>query len=142
MKTTATRRFQFCMGHRVYNHESKCRNLHGHNYVVLITAEGIDSELDPLGRVIDFSEMKEMAKWCEANWDHGFLLYKEDSEAIKAVSSMPSQKMAFLDVNPTAENIASFLLKEVGPALFSKKGIRITKVVVWETENCFAEVAL
>ncbi len=36
---TATRRVQFCAGHRVHRHESKCRNLHGHNYVAFFTAE-------------------------------------------------------------------------------------------------------
>ena len=50
---TCTRRIQFCAGHRVMGHEGKCRNLHGHNYVVFVTAQA--DELDSVGRVIDFS---------------------------------------------------------------------------------------
>ena len=34
MKLTCTRRLQFCAGHRVYGHESKCANVHGHNLAV------------------------------------------------------------------------------------------------------------
>lgn len=142
MKTMASRRFQFCAGHRVNKHESKCRNLHGHNYVVLITAEGIERELDPLGRVIDFSVLKKMAYWCEENWDHGFLFHEEDYETQTALNAMNEQKRYAMKENPTAENMALHLLHDIAPILFTPHGVRVTKVVVWETENCYAEASL
>ena len=72
MKTTATRRLQFCAGHRVHDHESECRNLHGHNYVVFLTAASTsDDPLDKLGRVIDFGVLKEkFGAWIDEWWDH------------------------------------------------------------------------
>ena len=139
MSITATRRFQFCAGHRVHNHESKCRNLHGHNYVVLVTASG---ELDELGRIIDFGELKRMALWCEENWDHGFILKRDDNEARTAIALMSEQKKYLMTENPTAENMAGYLLRDVAPVLFAGTGVTITKVTVWETENCFAEASL
>ena len=82
---TCTRRIQFCAGHRVKNHESKCRNLHGHNYVVWITAK-LDAGTDELGRVVDFSVLKaRIGGWIEDAWDHGFILWDQDDEAIAAV---------------------------------------------------------
>src|SRR5262249_22784820 len=54
---TATRRIQFAAGHRVFGHEGKCRYLHGHNFVALVTAAADD--LDAVGRVIDFGVLKE-----------------------------------------------------------------------------------
>ena len=70
---TCTRRFQFCAGHRVHRHESKCRNLHGHNYVLFVTVTA--PELDSLGRVIDFSIIKGLVgDWIDSKWDHGFIL--------------------------------------------------------------------
>ena len=43
-----TRRIKFDAGHRVHLHESKCRNAHGHQYIVFIYATA--ENLDKLGR--------------------------------------------------------------------------------------------
>jgi 6-pyruvoyltetrahydropterin/6-carboxytetrahydropterin synthase len=146
----AVRRLQFCAGHRVYKHESKCAYLHGHNYVVFFHAKvqsdakekrGGGAGLDQLGRVIDFAVLKErFAPWIEANWDHGFILWEKDEEAIAALKQVSEQKLFLLKANPTAENMAIYLLQVVAPAVLSGSGVEVTKVVLWETENCFVEV--
>jgi 6-pyruvoyltetrahydropterin/6-carboxytetrahydropterin synthase len=144
----AVRRLQFCAGHRVHKHESKCANLHGHNYVVFLHAKaradaGQNSKggLDELGRVIDFGVLKDkFAPWIEKNWDHGFILWQEDAEAIAALKHMSSQKLFLLEANPTAENIALHILRVVAPAVLKDCHVELTKVVLWETENCFVEV--
>lgn len=145
MLISATRRLQYAIGHRVFRHESKCRHLHGHNYVFFLTAESIEdgspAGLDPLGRVIDFGVLKELfGSWLETNWDHGFLLWDADDEAIAAIRMLPGQKYSLLPYNPTAENMARFLLDEIGPKLLVNRNIRLVKVVVYETENCIVEV--
>lgn len=138
---TCTRRIQFCAGHRVMGHEGKCRNLHGHNYVVFVTAQA--DELDSVGRVIDFSVLKEkVGGWIDEHWDHGFVLWHEDYEAIAAVTYSPDQKVAFMPTNPTAENMADYLLRNACPIVLKGTGVVVTKVVVWETENCYAEATL
>ncbi len=135
------RRVQFCAGHRVYAHESKCRNLHGHNYVAFFHAMS-PSGLDALGRVIDFGVLKErLGGWIEDHWDHGMILWKEDPEALAAARTIPDQKLYLLDRNPTAENLATELLHCVAPRALADTGVIVTKVVIWETENCFVEVA-
>ena len=64
MPITATRRLQFAAGHRVHGHEGKCRHLHGHNFVVFLTAAA--ENLDAVGRVIDFGVLKErIGGWIE-----------------------------------------------------------------------------
>jgi 6-pyruvoyltetrahydropterin/6-carboxytetrahydropterin synthase len=136
---TAVRRIQFCAGHRVQQHESKCRNLHGHNYVAFFHAQS-DAGLDPLGRVIDFGVLKErLGAFIEQHWDHGFILWREDTEAIDAVKRVAGQKLSLLEVNPTAENMALHLLHEVCPRALEGTRVRVVKVVLWETENCFVE---
>lgn len=135
---TCTRRIQFCAGHRVYNHESKCRNLHGHNYVAFFDAAA--PKLDGIGRVVDFSVLKErIGGWIDEKWDHGFLLWEEDSDAIAAVSGMVGQKLYFMPSNPTAENMAHHLLVDICPTLLEGTGVTITGVRIWETENCYAD---
>lgn len=161
-QVTAVRRLQFCAGHRVYKHESKCANLHGHNYVLFLharaasdtvdtgggtardagndAARDIDG-LDSLGRVLDFGQLKSLfAPWIEENWDHGFILYKEDAEGLAAMNQMSKQKLFVMDKNPTAENMALYILNELAPRLLAGSGVELTAVELWETENCFARV--
>lgn len=72
-----TRRFEFDYGHRVLGHEGKCRHLHGHRGRAEVTVSA--SELDDLGRVIDFSVIKEkVGSWIDEHWDHNLLLHPED----------------------------------------------------------------
>jgi 6-pyruvoyltetrahydropterin/6-carboxytetrahydropterin synthase len=138
---SCVRRIQFCCGHRVHRHESKCANLHGHNYVAFFHATA--PALDPLGRVIDFGVLKaRLGEWIDVEWDHGFVLWNEDAAAIGAMDAMPGQKLYLMDRNPTAENMALHLLHDVAPALMEGTGVRVTRVVLWETENCYAEVSL
>lgn len=135
----AVRRIQFCAGHRVMNHESKCRNMHGHNYVALFHAEADD--LDNLGRVIDFSVLKEcIGGWIDENWDHGFIFYNIDDEVRYALNMVPNQKVYEMDSNPTAENMGLHLLHVVCPQVLNNTGVKVTKVEIWETENCKVEV--
>lgn len=133
---TCTRRLQFCAGHRVFRHESKCHNIHGHNYVVEIKA--VASELDSLGRVIDFSVIKEiMGAWIEENWDHGFLVYASDTVARDMLLKLGT-KTYVMESNPTAENMAIYL-HALGNKLLAQDEVRVLSVVVHETENCWAE---
>jgi 6-pyruvoyltetrahydropterin/6-carboxytetrahydropterin synthase len=134
------RRVQFCAGHRVWNHESKCAHLHGHNYVAFFHATA--DALDSLERVIDFSELKSrLGGWIDSHWDHGFILNRDDREAIDAVRAIPGQKLYLIKGNPTAENLAHYLLQCVARSQLRGSGVDIVKVVLWETENCYAEVA-
>lgn len=145
---TCTRRIQFCAGHRVMEHESKCRHVHGHNYVVYITAQ--TPKLDKQGRVIDFSFIKELfGGWIDRNWDHGFIRHKDDYAVLKALSAFEiaeateaekiTQKQYPLPYNPTAENMARYLGEEVPKYVTLPENVSIVKVVVCETENCSAE---
>jgi 6-pyruvoyltetrahydropterin/6-carboxytetrahydropterin synthase len=134
---TCTRRLTFCAGHRVMGHENKCRNLHGHNYVVKVEAEA--DSLDKLGRVVDFGVIKAtIGSWIEDSWDHGFLVFRDDLEVINALRLVPGQKVFLAEWNPTAENIAGHLLHVAGE-LLAPFGVAVRSVVVWETENCAAE---
>ena len=51
-----TREISFCYGHRLLNYSGKCKNLHGHNGVAVVTIEA--QELDELGMVTDFAAIK------------------------------------------------------------------------------------
>lgn len=136
-----SRRIQFCAGHRVMGHENKCAGLHGHNYEALFfaTADGLDS----LGRVIDFGVLKEkLGRWIDDHWDHAMILFEQDSEAIQAVQNLSSQRLYLLPSNPTAENMARYLLQTICPRVMEGTGVTIRRIVLQETPNCSAEVKL
>ncbi|MBC7474764.1 MAG: 6-carboxytetrahydropterin synthase [Candidatus Sericytochromatia bacterium] len=137
---TCKRRIQFCAGHRVFEHEGKCKNIHGHNYVLWIYAR--TKELDALGRVIDFSVLKEkIGTWIDENFDHTFIVYKNDT-IVEDIVRINKKKPYILDSNPTAENIALHLLYEIIPPLMADTGITVYKLELFETENCAVEVSL
>lgn len=135
------RRIKFCAGHRLHRHGGKCEFFHGHNYVAdfHVTAD----EIDDVGRVIDFGDLKRLCKgWLDENWDHGFLLNEADQNGIDAIKQVEPSKYYLLPYNPTAENMATYLLHEVCPKLFAGTGVTANRVVVWETDESFAEASL
>lgn len=135
---TASRYHDISCGHRVFGHESKCANLHGHNYRVTFEVEG---ELDSLGRVADFSVIKQLlAMWLEDNWDHKFILWEQDP-AVPAMQAIDST-LVVTPFNPTAENLAQFILEVVGPAQLAGTGVTLVKVTVEETRKCSATARL
>ncbi len=141
MRISASRILKFDAGHRVVNHESKCATLHGHEYKAHIYAQS--DALDKLGRVIDFGVLKEkIGAWIDENWDHTMILWSEDP-ALEHVLKCPGYKQPYImDRNPTAENLAEFLLTVICPKLLAGSGVEVTKIVLYETTNCFVEVSL
>lgn len=142
MKTliTADRYHDFSYGHRVYGHESVCGEFHGHNGRVYFTIQA--PELDEVGRVMDFAIIKTLlCQWIEDNWDHKFLLYEKDfllpvceEAGIPGIISVP--------FNPTSENMAGYLVEEVGPKQLQGTGAKLVKAVFEETRKCSATVKL
>jgi len=132
------------MGHRVPNHKSKCRNLHGHHYTIevgvddkVITARGLSDE----GMVIDYGDLKQiMIEEIDNKLDHGFLMYNEDELANyfdEELLEKMKMKIIFINVIPTAENIARYLFDLIKARLL-KVGIKIKHVKVWETPTSAA----
>jgi len=136
MRLTATRRIEFSAGHRVLREGSKCKQFHGHNYVVELTALGLDSETDPLGRVIDFALVKKkLGGWVNENWEGGFIIWKDDTQGLMALAQIADQKMFVLERPPTPEHIARHLLDVVASDVLRGSGITVVKVQIWETPS-------
>ncbi len=140
MNTTCTRRIEFDAAHRVMEHESKCRHLHGHRYGVEATFAAGD--LDRLGRVIDFGTIRDtLGGWIDTHWDHATILNEKDRALGDAIAAKTGQTIFYLPGNPTAEHMAQYLLSEVCPKLFGSSGARCTRIRLYETPNCYADAA-
>lgn len=139
-KIHAVRQLKFDAGHRVVNHESKCRSLHGHEYKLHLFAQA--DALDSLGRVIDFSVLKNIVgTWVDENWDHTMILFEKDPDLEKLKSCDKAKPIFIMKTNPTAENMALYLLNEVCPQLLRGTGVVVNKIRLDETSNCYVEVS-
>lgn len=138
---TLMRRIKFCAGHRLFEHGGKCENFHGHNCIADFFVQG--EEQDKVGRVVDFVHLKAKCKgWIDKHWDHGFLVYEGDSNAIDALRLVQPSRLFLLPYNPTAENMARYLLEEASPNFFPNGEGRVVRVRIWETDESYAEAAL
>ena len=137
---TVERYHDISMGHRVVGHESKCRHLHGHNYRIHFACSA--SELDPLGRVIDFSEIRDrLCMWLEEHWDHRMMIWSEDPLLPELQRLVPGD-LCIVPFNPTAEQIAIHLVSVVGPEQLKGSGITLLECRVEETRKCSAAYRL
>jgi 6-pyruvoyltetrahydropterin/6-carboxytetrahydropterin synthase len=125
-----TREIPFCYGHRLLHYQGKCKNLHGHNGVAVITIQS--QSLDDLGMVMDFSDIKHVvSRWIDDTLDHRMLLHKDDP--VVPYLKQQGEPIHTMDVNPTAENIARAIYEFV-----KSKGFPVTEVKLWETPSCYA----
>lgn len=140
-----TRRLEFDAGHRIPDHASQCRHLHGHRYALEITLSGevIDTEGSPArGMLIDFGDVKAIAKQHIVDiWDHAFLAYRGDTAVVDFLQGMPGHKTVLLDVIPTAENLAAEAFRILEPLYTGvyKDQLRLERVRLYETPNCWAD---
>ena len=127
-------------GHRVFGHESKCKHLHGHNYRIHFSIESQSGALDPVGRVLDFNAIKaHLCAWLEREWDHKLLLWVDDPW-VTLLTSLDKGGVVALPFNPTAENMAVYLLETVAPKLLA--GAVCVGVRIEETAKCHASAWL
>jgi 6-pyruvoyltetrahydropterin/6-carboxytetrahydropterin synthase len=106
----------FSAAHRLREYQGKCERLHGHNYRVHIIARA--DRPGPGGMVIDFGELKEAAASVVEGLDHAFL------------NDIPP----FVEIEPSAENIAAFIFDQVADRLGDKANL-LHGVSVWESDS-------
>lgn len=139
---TAIRYHDISCGHRVVGHESKCAHLHGHNYRIHFHVASINDDLDEVGRVIDFSVIKSLlCQWLEEKWDHKMLIWDQDPLK-NGLSELDPSGVVLTAFNPTAENMATYLVAFVGPMLLRPHDVTLIKVVIEETRKCSVEYEL
>ena len=114
--------FQVCVktsfagAHHLRNYGGKCEDVHGHNWAVEVFIDC--KKLNDIGLGMDFAEVK-----------------KKLAEVIKRLDHKDLNALTFFkDKNPSAENIAYFIYQQLKNKI-SGSGIKLSKVVVKESEN-------
>ena len=135
---------QWDMGHRVLNHRSVCKGLHGHRYKAEICVEGDlveKKDASEEGMVIDFADIKKIAqKFIQEELDHAFMVWEKDIELLEFFKNSKGHKPVIVPFTPTAENVAAYIfnkLKDKFTDVF-KTGLHLQSVKLWETPSSYA----
>ena len=116
---TVAKDFRFAAAHQIRGHRGGCENLHGHSYRVRVHVQA--RELDALGMVIDFADLKRVMEEVCGPFDHRFL----------------NEVPPFDERNTTAELLAEHVCREAGRRLDDDR-VRVVRGEVWESESAFA----
>lgn len=107
---------EFASAHTLREYPGACSRMHGHNWKVEL--EAIATKLDDVGMGVDFKKMKSVAREVGDRLDHRYL----------------NELEPFTEINPTAENIAAYLYREISAKL-NTDTIKVSAVTLWETER-------
>ncbi len=115
-----TKKFTFDSAHKLPNHKGKCKNLHGHTYVLEVTIRGgVDEKT---GMVMDFKDIKEVVS--------ELVLEKIDHQYINEIIRVP-----------TAENTAKWIW-EILYKNFLKYGVKLQAIKLWENPDSYVTYKL
>jgi len=121
---TIGKQFRFEAAHNLPEHNGKCRNLHGHSYMLEVCLSGRDlhNEGPQKGMLLDFGIL-------------GTIVRREIVDKLDHTNLNES-----FGANPTAENMAS----EFAYTIRSELDSTITSITVrvWETETSWAECTI
>jgi 6-pyruvoyltetrahydropterin/6-carboxytetrahydropterin synthase len=139
MTTRIAKEFHWEMAHRLPYHTGGCQNVHGHSYRLWVEVEG---EPDAQGMVMDYLDLKAVVEPLVKQLDHSFLCDRSD-EMMMQFFHGNSLKVNYVDFPTTAENLASYLLKEITLRLRESQNVLVKRlcVRVQETERTYAEVS-
>jgi 6-pyruvoyltetrahydropterin/6-carboxytetrahydropterin synthase len=112
---TITKRFTFAAAHMLHGLPPghQCSRLHGHNYAVIVELQAQD--LNEVGFVVDYGDLKPLKEYIDSNLDHRYL-------------------NDVLPFQTSAENIAKHLFD-----LARRYWPQTVSVTVCETENTTAK---
>lgn len=105
---------EFSAAHKLNQYPGNCANIHGHTWRIELYISG--NKLDEIGMLIDFRQAKSVLSEVIKSFDHQF---------INSINP-------FNQINPTAENLASYIYDQVKLLL---PDYNIAKVKVWESSS-------
>ena len=139
--TTYIRRYvETDTGHRVPNHKSKCKHMHGHRYRWeaeiegdVVTQKGVSEE----GMLMDFSDISDILTiHIHDVVDHAFVVYQGDDLALSALKMMGDEhRTVIVDFIPTAENLAKWAFEQIEARISTAYGIRLRLVAMHVRET-------
>lgn len=129
------KKFTIATGHRLSKHEGLCKNIHGHNLIILV---GLRAEsLNDKDMIADFGDIKILVNTFLDRYDHCLLLNINNDTDLELGRILVAKdfKVTMLDFEPTAECLSKIFythLKEILEPVFN---CELEYVTVYENEN-------
>ncbi|MEK7173196.1 MAG: 6-carboxytetrahydropterin synthase QueD [Patescibacteria group bacterium] len=111
-----TKNFSFDSAHRLENYKGKCKNLHGHTYLLEVSVIGKIN--NKTGMIIDFSILKKVV--------NDLIIEKLDHQYLNDIID-----------NPTAENMIQWIWNILYKTL-EEQGAKLFMLKLWETPTSSA----
>jgi 6-pyruvoyltetrahydropterin/6-carboxytetrahydropterin synthase len=128
-KMKISKEFDWEMAHRLLDHESGCRNMHGHSYRMQLEIEGEPNEV---GMIIDFDHVGKILRPLITELDHSFLCDERDAVLIAFLKDQ-QMKHKVVPFRTTVENLCTYFADHLKAALVSLPNIQGFSLRIYET---------
>ncbi len=129
----------FDAAHFLAGYQGKCRNIHGHHWVVQIRvcSENLRVSAQEDGMLVDFSRLKADLKSIAEPMDHT-LIFQSGTLRPATLKCLREEKFALTEIpfRPTAENFAKYFFDSI-----EQLGYQAAEATVYETPNNCASYA-
>ncbi len=134
-----TKEFRYEGAHALHNYDGKCRQIHGHSYILYVTVQGspINEDGNPKdGMVMDLAELKHIVnKTIIDKFDHALVL-RCNSPMATELGSVYSN-VVLVDFQPTCENMLSYFAEAIKAEL--PENVKLYSLKLYETSTSFVE---
>lgn len=118
MLMTIGSHFTFEAAHHLPRHPGKCKNPHGHSYKLKVEVWFAMNNIDPkIGYLLDFADLKERV--------NTLVIDELDHKDLNT----------YFDFATSAENIAQWIYDRL-----RSRDLNVTRVTLYETEDCYVTV--
>lgn len=134
-----TKIFRFEMAHAIAGYSGKCRNIHGHSYILHVSIAQAGAEADHIpapGFIIDFKELKHLVNSAVIDrLDHSLVLSNNYLTA-HPYHTKP-ENLLIWQQEPTAENLLLYIRTALQEKI--KHPLILYRLKLYETADSFAE---
>ena len=134
-----TKEFRFEGAHALPGYDGKCRNIHGHSYLMYITVKGenLNGTNSPKeGMVVDFKQLKAIVNENIVDvLDHALIMHAASPLSQELAQAYPNVIM--VDFQPSTENLICWFAQVLSDKL--PQGVELFSIKLYETAGSYAE---
>ena len=134
-----TKEFRFEGAHALPGYDGKCRNIHGHSYLMYVTVKGenLNGTNSPKeGMVVDFKQLKAIVNENIVDvLDHALIMHAASPLSQELAQVYPNVIM--VDFQPSTENLICWFAQVLSGKL--PQGVELFSIKLYETAGSFAE---
>ena len=141
-KIRISKQFFFEAAHALYGYDGKCKNIHGHSYILTVSVKGEpihDPTHEKNGMVMDFGDLKAIVKNEIVDvFDHATLFNKNTPhKSIAEYLRDNKHKVMLLDYQPTSEMLLVDFARRIKAKL--PDSVQLQALKLYETGTSYAE---